>query len=170
MKNIVVFIVLCSALAVGCKTKKSHVQKSVKASSQTSREQSNIDIMASAVKVTNTALSADSNWINAIRLTNFTGTIYNDGKVEGSADQAAVQQSGSKRKQENETGTSQEVVAISAEAERQQESNLKIKEDDRQKEVEGIGVPWWVWPIGIIAVILLGYFIVQRIKSKLRLF
>jgi len=170
MKNIVVFIVLCCALAVGCKTKKSHVQKSSLDSTEIKREQSNIDIVAVSAEVTNTSLSTDSNWINAIRLINFTGTIYTDGKVEGSADQADIQQSGNMNKQSDQTTISQDSIAISADAESQEETNVKKKEYDRQKEVEGIAVPWWVWLIGIIAVILLGYWIVQRIKSKLRPF
>lgn len=170
MKNIIVFIVLCCALAVGCKTKKSHVQKSSLDSSEIKREQSNIDIVAVSAKVTNTSLSTDSNWNNAIRLINFTGTIYTDGKVEGSADQADVSQSGRLNKGSNHTDTSQSSTAVSALSESQDETRVKKKEYDRQKEVKGIGVPWWMWTIGIIAIILLGYQIVQRIKSKLRPF
>ena len=170
MKNIVVFIVLCCALVSGCKTRNSHVRKGSLDSSVINRELSNMDFVAVSAGVNNMALRVDSSWQRAVRLINFTGVILSDGSVEGSADRVESLLSGSVNRNRNDFSARVDSVAVLASVDSLVEARVEKMEYDRQKEVEGIGVPWWVWMVLVLAIVLLGYWLGSRIKSKLNLF
>lgn len=169
MKNIALILLACVVLS-GCKSRKSQVHKSSIDSNSSYLELKNLDVKAGLYRITNTSGAMDSNWNIAMRFQNFSGIIYTDGKVEGKADQAELSQSGSKKSNENKTvneGDTSRTVNLDL---RQSDTSISTKEYDRQKEVEGMEIPFWVWLLGIAAILALGYFVVSKIKSKLKLF
>ena len=169
MKNIALILLACVVLS-GCKSRKSQVHKSSIDSNFATLELNNLDVKAGLYRITNTSGTMDSNWNIAMRFENFSGTIYTDGKVEGKADQAEVNQSGSKNTNDNKNiieGDTSRTVNLDL---RQSDTSISTKEYNRQKEVEGFKIPWYVWLLGIVAILLIGYLVVSKVKSKLKQF
>ncbi|AIM38273.1 hypothetical protein KO02_17465 [Sphingobacterium sp. ML3W] len=169
MKNIAWILLVCVTLW-SCKSRKSQVHKSSIDSNSLNLELNNLDVKAGLYRVTNASGTLDSNWNIAMRFENFSGIIYTDGKVEGKADQAEVIRGGSKSTKENQTVNEGDTTRSTKVDLQVEETSYKKKEIDRQKEVEGMIIPWWVWLLGIAAILLLGYFVVSKVKSKLKPF
>lgn len=166
MQKIGLIMLACLALW-SCKSRKSQVYKSTYDSTSSSLETNNIEVKAGLYRVTSTSGTMDSTWSMGMRFKNFSGIIYNDGKVEGHADQAEINNHGSKKSEADQTIHEGDTTKVNASNNKQSESTLHIKEDHRQNEVKGKQVPWYVWLIGIAGILLLGYFIVSKIRSKL---
>ncbi len=168
MKNIGL-IMLCFVALWSCKSRKSQVYKSVYDSTSTNLEKNNIEVKAGLYKVTNTSGTLDSSWSIGMRFENFSGIIYNDGKVEGRADQAEISNRGIKKSNSDQTVSEGDTTALVTSGEKQSNGSLHKTEDRRQNEVKGKQVPWYVWLIGIAGMLLLGYFVVSKVKSKLKI-
>lgn len=169
MKNIGLIVLACVIL-FSCKSRKSQVHRSSIDSNSLNLELNNLDVKAGLYRITSTSAMLDSNWNIAMRFKNFSGIIYTDGKVEGKADQAEVNSAGSKKNNNTQTVNEGDTTRSTKTDFKAEESSYEKKEEDRQKEVEGMTIPWWVWLLGIAAILLLGYFVVAKIKSKLKPF
>lgn len=150
-----------------CKSRKSQVFKRALDSTASSLETSNIEVKAGLYRVTSTSGALDSTWSIGMRFENFSGIIYNDGKIEGSADQAEINNRGSKKSGTDQTIHGGDTTKLSDSNVKQSGATLHITEDHRQNEVKGKQVPWYVWLIGIAGMLLLGYFVISKIRSKL---
>ncbi|WP_144036566.1 hypothetical protein [Sphingobacterium psychroaquaticum] len=137
---------------------------------QTDREVNNLEVQTTALWAQYTSLTVDSAWMNAVRLKNFTGTIYRDGKVEGSADQAELHRSGSKKEQSDQITQQKDSTAIKIDTDQESSNIEKQRKTVADKETKGIQVPWWLWLLGAGGLVLLIITIYNRIKSKLKSF
>ncbi|WP_282635711.1 hypothetical protein [Sphingobacterium thalpophilum] len=169
MQKIGLIMLACVAL-LSCKSRKSQVQKSVYDSTSSNLETNNIDVKAGLYRVTNTSGTLDSTWTIGMRFNNFSGIIYNDGKIEGHADQAEITNRGSKKSGTDQTIHEGDTTKVNSFNEKKSNITLHATEDHRQNEVKGKQVPWYVWLIGIAGLVLLGYFVVSKVKTKLKIF
>lgn len=170
MKKIGLVVFMVCVVLAGCKTTKRHVQRSSLDSVSESRGSSNSDLVAISTRARLTNLQLDSAWATALRLKNFSGTILPNGKIEGTADEAEVNQAGTMSKDEGTRYASNDSIAEGHREENYNLEELEKKEYDRQKEVEGVGMPWYVWLIIVGAIAFLLYGVYNRIKSKLKPF
>lgn len=161
-------IVLASLALLGCRTRKSQVHKSTVDSTSINLEQKNIEVKGGIYRVNSTSSSLDSNWQIGMRFENFSGTIHPDGRIEGKAEKANILNQGQKKSQADQTTKEGDTTTIKASKAKVASSSIKKMEYDRQNEVEGTKIPWYVWLLGIAAVLLLGYWIVTKVKSKLK--
>lgn len=169
MKNIGLILLLVVALC-GCKSRNSHVQKAVLDSAASNRESINMDVQVNSRKVQLTGVVSDSNWNNVLQLKNFKGIIHTDGRLEGEAEAAVINQSGTKYQEENTKTESED--SMNNQSQGDIESSTKVKKGNTVavKETKGIEVPWYIWLLGLGALALLVYAIYNRIKSKLNPF
>jgi hypothetical protein len=168
MQRLGLILLACFALW-SCKSRKSQVHKSAFDSISSNLELNNIEVKAGLYRVTNTSGSLDSTWSIGMRFENFSGTIYNDGKVEGRADQAMIRGQGMKKKQTDQTTSEVDTTRSVTNQTSRSASSVNKMEYHRQNEVKGKQVPWYVWLIGIAGMLALGYFVVSKIKSKLKI-
>ena len=173
MDRIVVFILLLCLSLAGCKTGKSHVQRTNLDSLVHNRELSNIGISAVSAREQITALWVDSNWSTGINLVNFNGqltVVSNQLRADGTAEKVTVRQSGETVKAESVRIVEKDSLSGQLSSETNALTQIKKKEVKRQKETKGIRIPWYIWLIAVGAVSFLLYGIYNRIKSKLKLF
>lgn len=163
-------IVLACLTLLGCRARKSQVHKSTVDSTASSLEQSNIEVKGGIYRVNSTSSTLDSIWQIGMRFENFSGIIHPDGRIEGKADQAGILNQGQKKSGSDQTSKEGDTTAISKSDRRRSDTALHKKEYDRQKEVEGTKIPWYVWLLAIAAVLLFGYWMVTKVKSKLKRF
>lgn len=170
MKKIGLVVFMVCVVLAGCKTTKRHVQRSSFDSISESRGSSNSDLVAVSSRARLTNLQLDSSWATALRLKNFSGVILPNGKIEGTADEAEVKQAGQLVKDDQSNTVETDSIAEGHQEEYHNLDELEMKEYDNQKEVEGVGMPWYVWMIIIGAIAFLIYGVYNRIKSKLKPF
>lgn len=167
MKKAGLIILACLAL-LGCRARKSQVHKSTVDSTASSLEQSNIEVKGGIYRVISTSSSLDSNWHIGMRFENFSGVIHPDGRIEGKADQADILNQGQKKSGSDQTLREGDTTSTSVSGSKKSDTSLQKTEDDRQKEVEGTEIPYWVWLILIGAILFLGYTLGSKLKSKLK--
>lgn len=170
MKNIGLIMLLCFAVFMGCGSRKSHVVKSSLDSLVESREVNNTSIKAGSWRSQNTSLKMDSSWVNAVRLVNFTGVIFPDGKVDGKADEAEVLQQGAVEKEADQTLNEKDSTSLDGSSEVDSKTKVGKRNTVADKETKGIAVPWYMWLVGLAAVVCLIYIVYNRIKQKLKPF
>ena len=154
----------------GCKSRKSHVVITSSDSLDVNREVSTLDVKATAYKVENSSNSTDSTWQLGIRLQNFNGIIYTNGQIEGQAETIDLKSQGSKQSQSQQTKESKDSIVIAQADELEQLVKVNKKEEDRQKEVEGNTLPWYLKVVVFVAFLYLLYIVYKQIKNKLKPF
>lgn len=169
MKKAGLIVLACLALS-GCRTRKSQEHRSTVDSTVSNIEKSNIEVKGGIYRVNSTSSTLDSIWQIGMRFENFSGIIHPDGRIEGKADQADILNQGQKKSGSDQTSREGDTTAISNRDSRQLDTSLHKMEYDRQKEVEGTKIPWYVWLLAIAAVLLFGYWMVTKVKSKLKRF
>lgn len=138
----------------GCKTKKSHVVKSSHDSSYVNHGIRSVDIAAVSSRGINGKSRIVTDWKNLIRLTGFTGTITPDGKVEGQADSADIQQSGNKDEKSDQRISESDSTNFSESSETTEEGEVKNESLDKGNQTEGFDIPWYAWLFAIGGIIL----------------
>lgn len=138
----------------GCKTKKSHVLKSSNDSSYVNHGIRSVDIAAVSSRGINGRSHIVTDWKNLIRLTGFTGTITPDGKVEGQADSADIQQSGNKDEKSDQRISESDSTNFSESSETTEEGEVKNESLDKGNQTEGFDIPWYAWLFAIGGIIL----------------
>lgn len=170
MRQLGLIILLVLASLAGCKTKKSHVVKAYTDSLTENREKRNIGIVALSAKDVSNSLRTDSSWRNAIRLVNFSGVLFPNGKFEGRADEAELLQTGGSSREENSAESGRDSTALELSEETSAKTKVKKRNTTADKEVEGIEVPWYYGVLGLVALAYFIYIVYNRIKTKLKTF
>ena len=166
MKNIGLIMLLLLSL-LGCKSKKSHVVKSVLDSSYVSREIKDIELVAVSTRDINSLAKLDSSWKDVIRLKGFSGTISPSGEIKGVAEEAQVDRSGNKSKQENQNTNERDSLGMH-DGNDSFIGTRTIKEDlEKDGSSKGLSIPWYLW----IAIPGLAIFLVySKFKKYLKPF
>lgn len=167
MKKAGLIVLACLAL-LGCRTRKSQVHKSTVDSTSISLEQKNIEVKGGTYRVNSTSSTLDSNWQIGMRFENFSGTIHPDGRIEGKAAKANILNQGQKKSQADQITKEGDTTAITASKAKIASTSIKKMEYDRQNEVKGTAVPFWVWLILIVSILFLGYTLGTKLTSKLK--
>lgn len=167
MKKAGLIVLACLAL-LGCRTRKSQVHKSTVDSTSISLEHKNIEVKGGTYRVNSTSSSLDSNWQIGMRFENFSGVIHPDGRIEGKAEKANILNQGQKKSQADQTTKEGDTTTVTASKTEVASTSIKQMEYDRQKEVEGTAIPFWVWLIIVGAILFLGYTLGTKLTSKLK--
>lgn len=167
MKKLSLIMLLCVALA-SCKSIRSHVQKSYADSLYKNREISNADLMAVSARVITTKILTDSNTNQVIRLDSFSGVITPI-KIEGKAHRVDILGTVNLKRVSDSQNSEIDSLIFQGRSESVTDSKIELKITDKQKETKG-GRPWWIWPMGIVAIILGAAYLIIKVKSKLKLF
>lgn len=163
-------MLLCVVALYGCKSRQSHVQKQALDSVASNRESINLDVQATAYRAQHTKLKSDSNWNNLFQLKNFKGIIFPDGRFEGEAETAIINHNGAKHQEENTTTESKDSTNNQSQGIVESFTKVKSRNTVADKETKGVAVPWYLWLLGLGAVVYLIVTIYNRIKSKLKPF
>lgn len=139
---------------VGCKTRNSHVLKSSYDSSYVNRGINNVDFVAVSTRGINGSVLIDSDWKNLIRLSGFTGTIFPEGKIQGTADSAEIEQSGNSSERNDQTINESDSTSIQGSSETVQEGEIKKDSMDKGKQTEGFDIPWYAWLFAVGGILL----------------
>lgn len=169
MKNIGLLL-LCVVFLYGCKSRQSHVQKATLDSVVSNRESINLDVQATAYKAQHINQQFDSTWNNTLKLKNFKGIIFPDGRLQGEAESILSNQSGSKRQEENTSNESKDSTSNKSTANLVSNTNVEKRNNVAIKETQGIEFPWYIWFILVGAIAFLIYAVYNRIKKKLNPF
>lgn len=163
-------MLLCVVALYGCKSRQSHVQKATLDSVASNRESINMDVQVTAYKAQHTNLQTDINWNNILLLKNFKGIIHTDGRLEGEAETATVNQAGSNHQEENTKTESKDSTNNQSQGMVESSTEVKKRKTVAYKETKGVAVPWYLWLLGLGALVYLILTIYNRIKSKLKPF
>ncbi|WP_392471309.1 hypothetical protein ACF3OC_08005 [Sphingobacterium cellulitidis] len=153
MKNLGLIMLLLFSL-VGCKTRNSHVLKSSYDSSYVNRGINNVDLVAVSTRGINGSVLIESDWKNLIRLSGFTGTISPEGKIEGTAEDAQIEQSGNRKERNDQAISERDSTNIRGSSETVQGGEVKKESMDKGKQTEGFDIPWYAWLFAVGGILL----------------